>query len=75
MKPLAKRMPQRATKIFGPGDGKTPLAAETFALVAALAAALARLCFDIEESQSASEMLAINITGAVWPEVLLHALF
>jgi hypothetical protein len=68
MSPLAKRMPQRARKTFGPGDGKTPrVAGKAFALVAALAAALARLCFDIEESQSASEMPAINITGAVCP--------
>jgi hypothetical protein len=41
--------------------GTTQLTAEAFALVAALAAALARLFFDIVGSQSAGKMMAISL--------------
>ena len=60
MMPPARRTPQRARKAFGSGDDGVPLAAED----AALAAALARLFFDMEETQSAGELAAIRINGA-----------
>jgi len=66
--PPARRTPQRARKAFGSGDDGVPLAAEAAALGAgkafALAAALARLFFDMEETQSAGELAAIRINGA-----------
>jgi hypothetical protein len=63
MIPLASKLPQQAKKALGSGGGKTQRAAEAFVLAAACckkAAALARLFFNMEESQSASEMMAIR---------------
>jgi hypothetical protein len=65
---LAKKLPQRTRKIPGPGNGEAPplaeacalVAAETFTLVAALAAALARLFSDIWKAQFTSHAPAIN---------------
>jgi hypothetical protein len=51
MIPPAKRIPQRTRKEFGPGGSET-----------ALVGALARLFFDINESQFAGEIVAIRIS-------------
>jgi hypothetical protein len=59
--PLAKRAPERAKWVLCPGGGKGLLAAEALALVAALAAALARLFFDIVECQSIGKTVATII--------------
>jgi len=51
-------------KLFGSEEGEAPLDARAFALVASLAAALARLFFDIGKAQPDHEKAAINISGA-----------
>jgi hypothetical protein len=56
--PLAKRVPLRTEWEFGSGGGETPFAA--------LAAALARLIFDIEESQFATEMTATGFPQSAY---------
>jgi hypothetical protein len=69
MMPPANRVSRRSRKIISPGGGEAGIDAgafvfvdaEAFALGAALAAALARLFFDIGRFQIAGEVPAINI--------------
>jgi hypothetical protein len=68
MIPLAKRVPQRAKNVFGPGGDKVRLAVGAFARVAALA----RLFFDIKKSQSTSEMTAITFGNPGAPSCFNH---
>jgi hypothetical protein len=56
---LANRVPQRAKNVLGGRGDKVRLVVGAFVPGVAGAAALARRFFDIQESQSTSEMTAI----------------